>query len=135
MLIVYRSIIKGRSHQTYRQQCCWCSVSYWQTWSDNVIVLTLDHTNWKLLRQLVPNDSSFPDYMGSPTIYSEVCVAHSLLFWIALYICRSLFVFLSVFFWSLCYLSFFHLRLLITPLLPSNSAIQKCNEWATQTSL
>jgi hypothetical protein len=36
--------------------------------------------------------------------------------------CRSLFVILSFFFWSLCCLFFFDLRILITPLVSSNSS-------------
>ena len=36
--------------------------------------------------------------------------------------CRSLFVFVFFFFWPLCCLSFFNLRVLITPLLSSNSS-------------
>jgi hypothetical protein len=36
--------------------------------------------------------------------------------------CRSLFVHLSLFFWPLCCLSFFDLRILITPLVSSNSS-------------
>jgi len=35
---------------------------------------------------------------------------------------RSLFVLLSFLFWSLCCLSFFDLRILITPLVSSNSS-------------
>ena len=36
--------------------------------------------------------------------------------------CRSLFVLLSFFFWSLCCLFFFDIRILITPLVSSNSS-------------
>jgi hypothetical protein len=36
--------------------------------------------------------------------------------------CRSLFVLLSFFFWPLCCLFFFNLRILITPLVSSNSS-------------
>jgi hypothetical protein len=39
--------------------------------------------------------------------------------------CRSLFVLLSFFFWLLCCLSFFDLRILITPLVSSNSSYFK----------
>ena len=35
--------------------------------------------------------------------------------------CRSLFVLLYIFFWPLRYLSFFNIRILITPLVSSNS--------------
>ena len=37
-------------------------------------------------------------------------------------LCRSLFVLLYFFFWSLCCVSFFDLRILITPLVSSNSS-------------
>ena len=39
---------------------------------------------------------------------------------------RSLFVILFFFFWPLCYLSFFDLRILITPLVSSNSSVILC---------
>ena len=49
-------------------------------------------------------------------------VARSLIF--CAMFCRSLFVLLSFFFWPLCCLSFFDLRILITPLVSSNSCIE-----------
>jgi hypothetical protein len=42
-------------------------------------------------------------------------------------LCRSLFVLLSFFTWPLCCLSFFNLRILITPLVSSNSSL--CDEY------
>ena len=45
------------------------------------------------------------------SIYSFICM-----------FCRSLFVFLYFFFWPLCCLFFFELRILITPLVSSNSS-------------
>ena len=36
--------------------------------------------------------------------------------------CRSLFILLSLFHWPLCFLLFFHLRILITLLVSSNSS-------------
>jgi len=50
-------------------------------------------------------------------IISGIRVARTLVFYVMY--CRSLFVLLSFFFWSLWYLSFVNLRLLITPLVPS----------------
>jgi len=50
--------------------------------------------------------------------FSVVRVTRSLLFCVVF--CRSLFVLLSNFFWPLCCLSFFDLRLLIIPLISSN---------------
>jgi hypothetical protein len=41
--------------------------------------------------------------------------------------CRSLFVLLYVFFWPLYYLFFFDIRILITPLVSSNSSSSKRN--------
>jgi hypothetical protein len=62
-----------------------------------------------LVEQELP---TLPENMSSPLIFSEVRVARSLLF--SVVFCRSLFVLLSFFIWSLCYLFFFDLRILIT---------------------
>ena len=43
--------------------------------------------------------------------------------------CRSLFVLLSFFFWPLCCLSFFDVRLLITPLVSSKSSLKHENKF------
>ena len=51
--------------------------------------------------------------------FSGVHVIRSLVFYVVF--CRSLFVLLFFFFWPLCCLSFFDLRILITPLVSSNS--------------
>jgi hypothetical protein len=51
-------------------------------------------------------------------VLSGVRVARSL--GLCVVFCRSLFVLLSFFFWPLCCLSFFDLRILITPLVSSN---------------
>ena len=53
-------------------------------------------------------------------VISEVRFARSLVFCVKF--CRSLFVLLFLFFWALSYLSFFDLRILITPLVSSNSS-------------
>ena len=47
-------------------------------------------------------------------MFTRVAVTRSLVFCVTF--CRSLFVLLSFFFWPLCCLSFFDLRILITPL-------------------
>ena len=57
--------------------------------------------------------------LSSPLLLRGVRVTRSLVICV---FCRSLFVRLSFFFWPLCYLSFFDLRILITPLVSSNSA-------------
>ena len=64
------------------------------------------------------------EHLSSPPVFSGVCVARSLVFYIHVVFCRSLFVLLSFFFWplTLCCLSFFDLRILITPLVFSNSS-------------
>ena len=59
--------------------------------------------------------SSTPDFNG-------VRVARSLVFCVMF--CRSLYVLLSFFFWPLCCLSF-DLRILITPLVSSNSSSRR----------
>jgi hypothetical protein len=48
-------------------------------------------------------------------VFSRFCIARSLIFWIIVYL-------LYFFFWSLCCLFFFNCRLLITPLVSSNSS-------------
>ena len=58
------------------------------------------------------------DHMSSPLVFSRARVAQSLVFCVAL--CRSLSVRFSFFFWPLYCLSFFNLRILITPLVSSN---------------
>ena len=51
---------------------------------------------------------TFPEHRSSPPIFSGVRVTRSL-------VCRSLFVLLYFFLWSLCCLFFFDIRILITP--------------------
>jgi hypothetical protein len=59
---------------------------------------------------------TLPNHLSSPpgscySIFSFICM-----------FCRSLFVLLSFFFWPLCCLFFFDLRILIAPLVSSNSS-------------
>jgi len=56
------------------------------------------------------------EHLSSSTIFREVRVSRTLVF--CLVCCRSLFVLLSFFVWTLYYLSF-NLRILITPLVSS----------------
>ena len=56
---------------------------------------------------------TLPEHLSSPPVFSGVPVARSLVFYKMF--CRSMFVLLFCFCWSLCYLYFFDLRLLITP--------------------
>ena len=50
------------------------------------------------------------------------CFIHYSIFSFMCVFSRSLFILLSLFFWPLCCLSFFELRILITPLISSNSS-------------
>ena len=43
--------------------------------------------------------------------------------------CRSLFVLLYLFFWPLCCLFFYDIRILITPLVSSNSSAMECRQY------
>ena len=54
--------------------------------------------------------------------FNGICVARSSV--LCVMFCRSLFVLVSFFFWSLCCLSFFDLWLLITPLACSNFSLK-----------
>jgi len=66
-----------------------------------------------------PELHTLPEHLGSP----PVCVGFVLLhFNLCIVFCRSLFVLLPFFLWSLCYMSFFDLRILIIPLVSSNSS-------------
>jgi len=60
------------------------------------------------------------EHLGSPPVFSGVRVTQSLVFMCIF--CRSLFVPLYFFFWSLCCLFCFEIRILITPLVSSNSS-------------
>ena len=61
---------------------------------------------------------TLPVHLSSPPIFSGIRVTRSFVY----VFCRSLFVLLSFFFLPLCYLSYFDLRILITPLVSSNSS-------------
>ena len=60
---------------------------------------------------------TLPEHLSSPPVLSRVLVAQSLVFCVVF--CVKSFVSLSCF-WSLCYLSFSHLRIMITLLVSSN---------------
>jgi len=71
------------------------------------------------VEQIIPLNGSLTNYtllhigqISVKTVFSWDRVARSLVFCVMFY--RSLFVLLSYFFWSLCCLSFFDLRLLVT---------------------
>jgi hypothetical protein len=58
---------------------------------------------------------TFPEHLSSPPFFSEVHVIQAVV--LGVVFCKSLFGLLYFFFCPLCCLSFFNLRLLITPLL------------------
>jgi len=62
---------------------------------------------------------TLPEHMSVHPVISEVHVARSLI--LCVMFCRSSFVILSISFWLLCCLSFFDVRILITPLVSSSS--------------
>ena len=64
---------------------------------------------------------TLPEYLSSSPDFSGFRVARSLALCVTF--CRSLFVLLFFFFWPLCCLSFFDLRILITPLVSSSSSL------------
>jgi hypothetical protein len=100
MFYLYLFTYTGVQHDFHIR---WCSCRLTVTWR----VL---HVKQELL--------TTPEHLSSPPVYSELCIAWSLVF--CAMFCRSLFVFLSFYFWPLYCLSFFDLRLLITPLVSSN---------------
>ena len=62
---------------------------------------------------------TLPEHRSSPPVFSGVSVTRSLV--LCVVFCRSLFVLLFFFDWPLCCLFFLDIRILITPLVPSNS--------------
>ena len=73
-------------------------------------------TRWTRRMSLVEQELlTLPEHLCSPPVFSGVRVTRSLFLY-----CRSLFVHLYLFFWPLCCLFFFDIRILITPLVSSN---------------
>ena len=66
---------------------------------------------------------SLPEQRISPLPGFYWVSCYSILSFMCMF-CRSLFVLLSFFFWPLCCLFFFDLRILITPLVSSNSSLK-----------
>ena len=64
---------------------------------------------------------TLPEHLSSPPVFSGVRVTRSLV----LYVCfvDRCFSFCTFFFWALCCLFLFDLRILITPLVSSNSSL------------
>ena len=67
--------------------------------------------------------ATLPEHLSSPSVFIGVCVVQSLVSCIVF--CRLLFVLLSLFFWLVCCLSFFDLRILITPFVSSHSSYSR----------
>jgi hypothetical protein len=65
------------------------------------------------------------EYLSSPSVISGIRAARSLVFCVEF--CRSLFVLLSLFFWPLCFLFLFRLRILITSLWYLHTLFIYCN--------
>ena len=63
---------------------------------------------------------TLPEHLSSPLVFSGIRAARSFVFCVMS--CRSLFVLSSFFICPLCFLSVFHLPILITPLAYSNSS-------------
>ena len=63
---------------------------------------------------------TLPEHLSSPPVFSGVRVTRSLVLYVCF--CRTLFVLLYFFFWPLCCLFFFDIRILIAPLVSSNSS-------------
>ena len=70
------------------------------------------------------------EHLSSPPIFNGVRVTRSLVSYVVF--CRSLFV---LFLWPLCCLSFFDLRILITPLMSSNSSDYNTDAKLIKTSM
>jgi hypothetical protein len=63
---------------------------------------------------------TLPEHPSSPPVFSGIRVTRSLVLYVCF--CRTLFVLLYFFFWPLCCLFFFDIRVLIAPLVSSNSS-------------
>jgi hypothetical protein len=76
---------------------------------------------------------SLREHLSSPPVFNGG-PCYSIIRFICMF-CRSLFVLLYFFFWPLCCLFFFDIRILIAPLVSSNSACQNhgCSIWTTVT--
>jgi hypothetical protein len=69
---------------------------------------------------------TLPEHPSSPTVFSGIRVTQSLAFRFICMFCRSLFVPLYFFFWSLCCLFFFNIRILITSLWYLQTLLVSC---------
>ena len=63
---------------------------------------------------------TLPEHLKSPSVFSGVRVTRS--FSITCMFCRLLFILLYFFIWPLCYLFFYDIRIMIAPMVSSNSS-------------
>ena len=68
---------------------------------------------------------TLPEHLSSPPVFSGDRATWSLVLYV--YFCRLLFVLLLIFFWPLCCLFFFDIRILINTLVYSNSSYKRTN--------
>ena len=93
---------------------------------DSFIVSTTCPFRWDSLITLVEQELlTLPEHLSSPPGFSWGS-CYSIFSFICMF-CRSLFVRLYFFFWPLCCLFFFDIRILIAPLVSSNSSFICCN--------
>ena len=65
---------------------------------------------------------TLPGHLSSPPVFGGVRVTRSLVLCLHSMFCRSLLVLLYFYFWPLCCLFFFDIRILFAPLVSSNSS-------------
>ena len=110
--------VKQLSKQ-YQTQWSKCQRHFYVTLYENpsFIIVTAE-TEYISTRSWYRNNNFLRDRISHPSPgFSRVRVTRCFVV-----LCRLLFVLLSFFFWSLCCVSFFNLRILITPLVSSSSS-------------
>jgi hypothetical protein len=101
-------------------QTCSCGHLYWKV-TFFLSCYWKFHVNWTSTGATSGAGlPTLPEHLNSIPGFSRVRVTRSLI--LCVMSCRSLFVLLFFFFWPLCCLSFFDLRIPITPLVSSNSS-------------
>ena len=90
------------------------SRSFPHSWLITRFVTRLTRRVWLMEQELL----TLPEHQSSPLVFSGVRVTRSLVLCVC-FVDRCL----SFYFWLLCCLLFFNLRLLITPLVSSNSSV------------
>jgi hypothetical protein len=93
------------------------SLSFPHSWLITLFVTRLTLRRVPLMEQELP---TLPKHLSSSSVLSGVRVIRSLVLCVCFF--RSLFVLWYFFFWPLCCMFFFDIRILITPLVSSNSS-------------